>query len=321
MASTQGSARQEAERLVATVLAMAAQSGWERSSRAGGLGALGDVVAGLIGQAGHGSGGSGPTPRRADPDGTSGRGAWATGGAECCVCPVCKVIAGLRDPSPETAERLATGAGDFATGVASLLRAFSAVTGDRSAPPAPRSDDAARTDDAAWTDEAGRTGDAAATPAASEGGEPVGAASAGCADPGVWAAATATVRGGEESRSAAAGATAGGDENSRPATAGRPTGGDPWAAATATTGDPTATVPRRPRPVAQPVPPAASGPEPASGPASWVRAGTARRDADPWAAATAPAPTRLAPDPEDMDHGAAGHGAGAGDEARPDGVV
>jgi hypothetical protein len=35
----------------------------------------------------------------------------------------------MRDPSPERAERLATGAGDFATGVAGMLRAFSAVTG------------------------------------------------------------------------------------------------------------------------------------------------------------------------------------------------
>ncbi|WP_407676353.1 hypothetical protein [Plantactinospora alkalitolerans] len=55
---------------------------------------------------------------------------FATGGPECCVCPVCRSIAALRDPSPEFAERLATGAGDFAAGVASLLRAFSAVAGN-----------------------------------------------------------------------------------------------------------------------------------------------------------------------------------------------
>jgi hypothetical protein len=62
---------------------------------------------------------------------------WATGSAECCVCPICRVIAGLRDPTPETAERLATGAGDFATGVASLMRAFSAMTNNpRPAKPA-----------------------------------------------------------------------------------------------------------------------------------------------------------------------------------------
>lgn len=86
-----GTAREEAERLVATVLAMAGRSG------------LG---------------------------GGAGTGAWATGSAECCVCPVCRVIAGLRDPHPMTAERLATGAGDVATGVASLLRAASAMAGN-----------------------------------------------------------------------------------------------------------------------------------------------------------------------------------------------
>ena len=62
-------------------------------------------------------------------DSVTRRGSWSTGSAECCVCPVCKAIAGVRDTSPQQAERLATGAGDFASGVASLLRAFSAVTG------------------------------------------------------------------------------------------------------------------------------------------------------------------------------------------------
>jgi hypothetical protein len=91
-----GSARDEAERLVATVLAMAGRSG--------------------LGAGTHG--------------------AWATGSAECCVCPVCRVIASLRDPHPVTAERLATGAGDLATGVASLLRAVSAMASNtRPAPP------------------------------------------------------------------------------------------------------------------------------------------------------------------------------------------
>jgi hypothetical protein len=85
------SAREEAERLVATVLAAA-------SSGAPGLRAF-------LGGAG------GPI---------------ATGDAECCVCPVCRVIAAMRDPSPEFAERVATGAGDFAAGVASLLRSLSA---------------------------------------------------------------------------------------------------------------------------------------------------------------------------------------------------
>ena len=56
--------------------------------------------------------------------GGAGRPSLATGGAECCICPVCRVIAAMREPSPELAERLATGAGDLAAGVTSLLRAF-----------------------------------------------------------------------------------------------------------------------------------------------------------------------------------------------------
>jgi hypothetical protein len=51
-------------------------------------------------------------------------GQFAIGDPECCVCPICRVIASMRDPSPDFAERLATGAGDFAAGVASLLRSL-----------------------------------------------------------------------------------------------------------------------------------------------------------------------------------------------------
>src|SRR5918997_6144900 len=47
---------------------------------------------------------------------------WSTGSRECCVCPLCKVIAAVRDPDPEMVERLATGAGDLAAGMASFLR-------------------------------------------------------------------------------------------------------------------------------------------------------------------------------------------------------
>jgi hypothetical protein len=50
----------------------------------------------------------------------------ATGSAECCICPICKVIAAVRDPDPELVERVATGAGDLAAGLASFLRAVSA---------------------------------------------------------------------------------------------------------------------------------------------------------------------------------------------------
>ena len=79
-----GSAREEAERLVAAVLGAA-------SVGARSLGTRGPV---------------------------------ATGSAECCVCPVCRVIAAMRDPDPEFAERLATGAGDLAAAVAGLMRSF-----------------------------------------------------------------------------------------------------------------------------------------------------------------------------------------------------
>ncbi|WP_229400273.1 hypothetical protein [Micromonospora okii] len=111
-----GSARQEAERLVATVLAAARLAGAGGGSRSGSWGSLGGLVSGVLG---HGVG-----PGRADG---AGHGGFATGTPECCVCPVCRGIAALRDPSPEFAERLATGAGDLAAGVASLLRAFASA--------------------------------------------------------------------------------------------------------------------------------------------------------------------------------------------------
>jgi hypothetical protein len=49
-------------------------------------------------------------------------GSFATGSPECCVCPVCRVIVAMRDPSADLADRLTTGVSDLATGVASLLR-------------------------------------------------------------------------------------------------------------------------------------------------------------------------------------------------------
>ena len=74
-----GSARQEAERLVAALLAAATMA-------------------------------ANANPRL------------STGSAECCICPLCRVIAAIRDPDPAVVERLATGAGDLAEGVASFLR-------------------------------------------------------------------------------------------------------------------------------------------------------------------------------------------------------
>jgi hypothetical protein len=49
---------------------------------------------------------------------------FATGSAECCVCPLCRTIAAVREPDPEFAERLAASAGDVAAGLAGVLRAF-----------------------------------------------------------------------------------------------------------------------------------------------------------------------------------------------------
>jgi len=90
--------RDEAERLVAAAIA-----------------AVSLAARGLGGAAGSRFGGQGH--------------GFATGSPECCVCPVCRVIAAMRDPSPDLAERLATGAGDLATAVTGLLRNFSRPSG------------------------------------------------------------------------------------------------------------------------------------------------------------------------------------------------
>jgi hypothetical protein len=42
-------------------------------------------------------------------------GAFATGTPECCVCPVCRVVAAMRDPNPDLAEKLSAGAGELRT--------------------------------------------------------------------------------------------------------------------------------------------------------------------------------------------------------------
>ncbi|MGW4293037.1 hypothetical protein ACWEH1_08285 [Micromonospora chersina] len=112
-----GSAREEAERLVAMLLATAKLAA--ATPGAGPWGPLGGILSGVLG---HSPGGTGAGAGASAPSGAAA--GFATGSPECCVCPVCRGIAALRDPSPEFAERLATGAGDLAAGVASLLRAF-----------------------------------------------------------------------------------------------------------------------------------------------------------------------------------------------------
>src|SRR3954447_7001124 len=65
---------------------------------------------------------------------------FATGSPECCVCPVCRVISAMRDPHPELAERLASGAGDLAAAVTGVMRSVSRATrpeqGESAGPPA-----------------------------------------------------------------------------------------------------------------------------------------------------------------------------------------
>jgi hypothetical protein len=167
-----GTAREEAERLVATVLAMAEQSGLGPKSKSKsnddgtanrvteGLGALGETLAGVVGQltgassgSRGGSGGSGTAGSNTEGSNTGGHrgGAWATGSPECCVCPLCKLIAGMREPGPQTAERLATGAGDLAMGVASMMRAVSAITSNPRPKPARPARPAPPTPDQAWS--------------------------------------------------------------------------------------------------------------------------------------------------------------------------
>jgi hypothetical protein len=66
----------------------------------------------------------------------SGPHAVATGSDDCCVCPLCRVISVMREPSAEFTERLATGAGDLATAVAGVLRTL-ARGGHRDEPEPP----------------------------------------------------------------------------------------------------------------------------------------------------------------------------------------
>ncbi|MFU8849936.1 hypothetical protein ACNAW0_02940 [Micromonospora sp. SL1-18] len=152
-ATDPGSAREEAERLVAMLLATTRLAA--AAPGAGPWGPLGGILAGVLG---HDQNAAGPGDGASAPSGGAG---FATGSPECCVCPVCRGIAALRDPSPEFAERLATGAGDLAAGVASLLRAFAPAepAAPTDAAGAGRPGEATRTptDDHVWR-EATRTG-------------------------------------------------------------------------------------------------------------------------------------------------------------------
>ncbi|HLU45512.1 MAG TPA: hypothetical protein VKZ67_10925 [Natronosporangium sp.] len=108
-------ARREAERLVATGLAalslaadrIGAPSRPRGGAAAAGYDALGDMLFG---------------PAR--------RHTVANGSDACCHCPVCRLIAAARNPSPELAERLASGAGLLAEQAARVLRAVAGAGGD-----------------------------------------------------------------------------------------------------------------------------------------------------------------------------------------------
>jgi hypothetical protein len=122
--------REEAERLVAA--AMAAASFALRNAGRG---------AALAGMAERFLGG--------DPFGAH----IATGSAECCVCPVCRGIAAVRNPSPEFAWRVASGAKEMAAGLTTILRAVSSATARPRTEPPPRTRDAGPTWRAATRDE------------------------------------------------------------------------------------------------------------------------------------------------------------------------
>jgi hypothetical protein len=109
--------RDEAERLVAAAVAAASYA--LRGAGKGGGGPLAGLAERFLGG------------EHATPSGTH----IATGSAECCVCPVCRAIAAVRDPSPEFVFRMASGASDIAGGITTILRTVSQATA-RPAPPA-----------------------------------------------------------------------------------------------------------------------------------------------------------------------------------------
>src|SRR5690242_13112544 len=108
-----GSAREEAERLVAAAFGAASVAARGLVRAANPLSGVADAAERLLA-------GGGP-------------GHVATGSPECCVCPLCRGIAAVRDPDPRLALKLASSAADLASTVAEGLR----MVGDAvSRPPA-----------------------------------------------------------------------------------------------------------------------------------------------------------------------------------------
>jgi hypothetical protein len=110
-----GSAREEAERLVAAALGAASVAARGLVRAANPLSGVADAAERLL---------AGGVP-----------GHVATGSPECCVCPLCRAIAAVRDPSPQLALKLATGAADLASNVTDVLRTVGGLVAQ---PPAPR---------------------------------------------------------------------------------------------------------------------------------------------------------------------------------------
>jgi hypothetical protein len=149
-----GSAREEAERLVAAALAAASVAARGLVRSANPLSGVADAAERLLA-------GGGP-------------GHVATGSPECCVCPLCRAIAAVRDPSPQVALKLATGAADLASNVTGVLRTVGDLV-SRPPSPAPRQEgtDRPRTpadSDVTWrvATAAGGGGGASAAPGAGQ---------------------------------------------------------------------------------------------------------------------------------------------------------
>ena len=107
--SPTGSARDEAQRLVAAALAAASVAARGITRNISPLSGVADTAQRLL------------------AGGTDGH--VATGSPECCVCPLCRAIAAVRDPSPETAVKLAIGASDLASGLTGVLRSMGDLLG------------------------------------------------------------------------------------------------------------------------------------------------------------------------------------------------
>jgi len=130
-----GSAREEAERLVAAAFAAASVAARGLARAANPLSGVADAAERLLA-------GGGP-------------GHVATGSPECCVCPLCRAIAAVRDPDPRLALKLAASAADLASTVTEALRVVGgAVSRPAAARPAgadaPRPQRTAPDADATW---------------------------------------------------------------------------------------------------------------------------------------------------------------------------